>query len=322
MDDDQGGEMSADLAEGNTAIEISGLTRKFGELTAVDGIDLTVGTGELFSVLGPNGAGKTTTIKMLCCLLRPSGGTATILGHDIREDPLAVKRVIDVSPQETAIAEHLNAQENLKLMAGLHGLGKQEATRRAYELLDLMGLTDRAGDRVKKYSGGMKRRLSIAMALVSDPQVLFLDEPTLGLDPQARRAIWEHIEGLKGTKTVVLTTHYLEEADALADRIAIIDEGKIVAKGTSRELKDRIGGDQVTVVEAANLTDEAVAALRELYPNVRVTEGGVEIEAENVRLYAIEDRLRPMGVDIQATYRKQVTLDDVFLELTGSELRE
>ncbi len=133
---------------------------------------------------------------MLCCLVRPSDGTATILGHDIREEPLAVKRVIDFSPQETAIAEHLNAQENLKLMAGLHGLEKQEATRRAEELLDLMGLTDRAGDRVKKYSGGMKRRLSIAMALVSDPQVLFLDEPTLGLDPQARRAMWEHIEGL------------------------------------------------------------------------------------------------------------------------------
>ena len=304
------------------AIGVSGISRSFGDLKAVDGIDLSVDQGELFSLLGPNGAGKTTTIKMLCCLLRPTSGTATIMGNDIRDDPLAVKKAIAISPQETAIAERLNAWENLSLMAGLHGLDKPEAKARSGDLLEMMGLTDRAKEGVKKFSGGMKRRLSIAMALVSDPQVLFLDEPTLGLDPQSRRAIWEYIEKLKGEKTIVLTTHYLEEADALADRVAIIDEGKIAALGTPDQLKDSISESQVTVVEAPDLTDEALEALRRLYQTVRVIEGGVEIEAEEVGVYEIQDVLRPMGIAIRSTYKKQVTLDDVFLHLTGKQLRQ
>ena len=304
------------------AIQTFGISRTFGELTAVDGIDLSVNAGELFSLLGPNGAGKTTTIRMLCCLLRPTSGTATIMGHDIQEDPLSVKRVIAVSPQETAIAEHLNAWENLSLMAGLHGFGKQETKQRSEELLEMMALTNRANERVKKYSGGMKRRLSIAMALVSNPQVLFLDEPTIGLDPQARRGMWEHIAGLKGKTTTMLTTHYLEEADALADRIAIVDEGKLIALGTPNGLKESISGAPVTVVEATNLTDDAIEALRQRYPEVRTIDGGLEIEADDVSLYDIEDCLRPRGVTIHSTYRKQVTLDDVFLQLTGKELRE
>jgi ABC-2 type transport system ATP-binding protein len=290
-------------------------------LTAVDGIDLSVAPGELFSLLGPNGAGKTTTIKMLCCLLRPTGGTATVMGHDVRQDPLAVKRVIAVSPQETAIAEHLTARENLSLMARLHGLGKAETQQRSVELLELLGLTDRAQDRVRKFSGGMKRRLSIAMALVSSPQVLFLDEPTLGLDPQSRRGLWEHIAGLKGDTTIVLTTHYLEEADALADRIAVIDEGRIIARGTPAELKGD-GGAQVMVVEADGMTDAALAALRNVYPEVRPIAGGVEIEAEEVSVDAVVDCLRPFGVVIHSTQRKRVTLDDVFLRLTGKQIRE
>ena len=304
------------------AIEVAGLSRSFDDFVAVDGIDLSVEPGELFSLLGPNGAGKTTTIKMLCCLLRPTGGTATIMGHDIREDPLAVKRVIAVSPQETAIAEFLNAHENLNLMAGLHGIDKSRTKKRSEELLEIMGLTGRADERVKKYSGGMKRRLSIAMALVSDPQVLFLDEPTIGLDPQSRRGMWEHIAGLKGDTTIVLTTHYLEEADALADRIAVIDEGKVIALGTPGELKGGMSGAEATVVEADNLTDEALAALRAIYPNVRTIEGGVEIEADEVSVYAVGDCLRPFGIEIQSTYKRKATLDDVFLELTGKELRE
>ena len=304
------------------AIRTSGLSRRFGELTAVDSVDLDVGQGELFSLLGPNGAGKTTAIKMLCCLLEPTAGTASILGHDIRNDPLSVKAIIDVSPQETAIAEHLNAWENLALIAGLYGVGKNESRKRSEELLEMMGLTDRAKDRVKKYSGGMKRRLSIAMALISNPDVLFLDEPTLGLDPQSRRAIWEHIEALKGEKTIILTTHYLEEADALADRIAIIDEGKIVASGTSDELKTATFGGPAMVVEAPDLTEEAVDALRSVYPRIRWTNGRVEIEAEEVNVYEIQDVLRPRGITVQSTYRRHFTLDDVFLELTGKQLRE
>jgi len=298
------------------------ISRRFGNFVAVDGIDLSIKEGELFSLLGPNGAGKTTTIKMLCCLLRPSSGTAEIMGHDIRKDPIAVKKVIDVSPQETAIAEHLNARENLSLMGGIHGIGKEEIKKRSEELLEMIGLTNRAKERVKKYSGGMKRRLSIAMALVSEPQVLFLDEPTLGLDPQSRRSIWEHIEELKGKKTVVLTTHYLEEADALADRIAIIDEGKIIALGTPRELKDSISDMQVMVVKAKNLTKDAIEGLREIYPEVREIEEGIEIKAKEVNFSEVVDYLRPRGVIIESTSLKEVTLDDVFLHLTGKELRE
>lgn len=314
--------MSSPGAGNPNAIQTFGISRTYGDFTAVDGVDLSIRQGELFSLLGPNGAGKTTTIKMLCCLLRPTGGTATVMGHDINNDPLSVKQVIDISPQETAIAERLNAWENLSLMAGLNGLAKQEAKQRSEELLQMMGLTERAKEPVKKYSGGMKRRLSIAMALVSDPQVLFLDEPTLGLDPQSRRAIWEHIEKLKGETTIVLTTHYLEEADALADRIAVIDEGKIVALGTPTELKDGISGGQVTVVEADKLTDEAIDALREKYREVRAVDDGVEIDGEEVSLYDIEDLLRPKGVAIKSMYKKQITLDDVFLHLTGKQLRE
>jgi len=305
-----------------SAIAAVGLSRTFGDVLAVDGMDLTVEEGELFSLLGPNGAGKTTTIRMLCCLLRPTSGTATIMGHDIQTDPVAVKRVIAVSPQETAIAEHLNAWENLSLMAGLHGFGKERVKRRSGELLEMMALTERAKEQARKYSGGMKRRLSIAMALVSDPKVLFLDEPTIGLDPQSRRGMWEHMEALKGDTTIVLTTHYLEEADTLADRVAVIDEGKVVALGTPSQLKEGISGTPVTVVEAAHLTDDALAALRQNYSEVRRTEAGVEIEAVDVALYDIEDCLRPIGITVDSIYRKQVTLDDVFLHLTGKQLRE
>jgi len=304
------------------AIEAHGLSKTFGEFVAVDGVDLSVGQGELFALLGPNGAGKTTTIRMLCCLLRPTSGTATIMGKDIRDDPIGVKASIALSPQETAIAEHLDAWENLSLMAGVHGLSKRDTRERSGELLEMVGFVNRAKDRAKKYSGGMKRRLSIAMALVSDPDVLFLDEPTLGLDPQSRRAIWAHIEGLKGSKTILLTTHYLEEADALADRIEIIDEAKIVALGTPNELKGRVSEGHVTVVEAEDIDADAFAALKEVYPSVRATARGVEIEADAVSLYDIEDILRPRGVVVKSTYEKRVTLDDVFLELTGKQLRE
>ena len=304
------------------AIQMTGISKTFGKHLAVVGLDLTVQQGELFSLLGPNGAGKTTTIKMLCCLLRPSSGTATIMGHDIQKAPLAVKQVIDISPQETALSEHLNAWENLSLIGRSHGLAKSTVRKRSEELLQMMSLLDRAKERVRRFSGGMKRRLSIAMALVSDPQVLFLDEPTLGLDPQSRAGLWEHIERLKGGKTVMLTTHYLEEADSLADRIAIMDEGRVVVQGTSRELKDGISERKVMRIEADGLSADVVEGLRQIYPEVAVVEGGVEITSDDVDLYAIQDYLRPRGVTVRSTYLKQATLDDVFLHYTGRELRE
>ncbi len=303
------------------AIETTGLAKRFGDLVAVDGVDLTIERGELFALLGPNGAGKTTTIKMLCCLLRPTSGRATVMGHDVLTEPLSVKQVVDISPQETAIAEHLNAWENLELMAGLYEVDRTTARQRSGELLEMVGLVERASEKVKKYSGGMKRRLSIAMALISDPEVLILDEPTLGLDAQSRRAIWDHIEDLKGTKTILHTTHYLEEADALADRIAIIDEGKIIASGTPDELKRSISDGHAVFVEASGLNDESIAALGEISTDVIRTNGGLEIRGD-LHLYDIVDVLRPRGVVVEAVARKRVTLDDVFVELTGKELRE
>jgi ABC-2 type transport system ATP-binding protein len=220
------------------------------------------------------------------------------------------------------VAPNLTARENLELMAGLHGVPKTRATQRAEELLEVTGLGDRANDKAKKYSGGMQRRLSIAMALVSDPKVLFLDEPTIGLDPQARRGMWEYIAGLKSSTTIVLTTHYLEEADALADRIAVIDGGEVVASGTPSDLKHRIGGTPVMFVDAPNVTSDAIDALSQMYPATRVVDGGVEITADDVSVYDIADCLRPFGVEIRSTATKQVSLDDVFLELTGKDMRE
>lgn len=314
--------MSYATTRNRFAIQTFSLSRKFGDLVAVDGADLSIEEGELFSLLGPNGAGKTTVIKMLCCLLRPSSGTATVMGRDIRQDPMGVKQIIDVSPQETAIAEHLNAWENLSLIGGIHGLAKERVKKRSGELLEMVGLARRAKEQVTTFSGGMKRRLSIAMALVSDPQVLFLDEPTLGLDPQSRRGIWEYITGLKGKKTIVLTTHYLEEADALADRIGIIDEGRIVALGTPEQLKDSISDMRVMVLRAKNLAPDAIEGLKEIYPELKVTNEGIEITAKELSFYDIVDYLRPRGVAIQSMSLKQPTLDDVFLHLTGKELRE
>jgi ABC-2 type transport system ATP-binding protein len=304
------------------AVQTQSISKRFGDHQAVDGVDLTIRKGELFSLLGPNGAGKTTTIKMLCCLLRPTGGSATVMGHDVGKDPLAVKSVIGMSPQETAIAGQLNARENLEMIGSLHGLPKAEVTKRTDDLLEMMGLTDRASEKVRKFSGGMKRRLSIAMALVSDPEVIFLDEPTLGLDPQARRKVWEYIAALKGDKTVLLTTHYLEEADSLADRIAVIDEGRIVAEGTPAELKAGVSEGQVMIVKATGLTAEVLAGLRERYSKVTEIDGGVEITADDIDVYGLQDYLRPLGVVVGSTQIKETTLDDVFLHLTGRGLRE
>ena len=302
------------------AVEALGLSRAYDDVLAVDGVDLSIRRGELFALLGPNGSGKTTTIGMLCCLLRPDGGTAEVLGRDVRRDPLGVKSVISVVPQETAVAEHLTGLENMRLMAGLHGMDRGRAASRSAELLGVLGLDARADQQARKYSGGLKRRLSIAMALVCDPSVLFLDEPTLGLDPQSRRDIWEHIAGLKGDTTIVLTTHYLEEADALADRIAIIDAGRIVAQGTPSELKREVAAKPATTVTATGVSDDAIRALRSKYPQAFAVPTGLEVPGSDVDIYEVQQLLRPHGVAIEAIGRREPSLDDVFLALTGKQL--
>ncbi len=240
------------------AIEITDLTKKFKQRMAVDSLCLSIGQGELFALLGQNGAGKTTTIKMLCGLLTPTRGDALLLGNSIVENPNAVKRIINISPQETAVASKLSVRENLELIARIHGNDKREAADKAHKMLDTFGLKDRAKDRAKSLSGGMQRRLSIAMALISNPKILFLDEPTIGLDVRARRDLWKFIGDLKGKITIVLTTHYLEEAEALADRIGIMNRGEMRIEGTAEKIKSETG--KTTLEDAfLFLTDEEVA---------------------------------------------------------------
>lgn len=304
------------------AIQTFDLTKKFNSLVAVDGINMEIKEGELFSLLGPNGAGKTTTIKMLCCLLKSTNGTASIMGYDIARDPFKIKELIGVSPQETSISERLNCRENLNLIGKVHGIGSEELKRRSKELLDTAGLLERAKDQVRKFSGGMKRRLSLMMALIHDPDILVLDEPTLGLDPQSRRAIWEYIAELKGKKTILLTTHYLEEADALSDRIAIIDEGKIAALGTPEELKSSISDKQTMIISASNLTAEIIDELRGKNLEVKQINEELIISAQGLSFKEIIDYLYSQGVNIYSAALKQSTLEDVFIQITGKEIRD
>ena len=226
------------------AIEIRNLTKKYGKTVAVDSLSLDIKEGELFSLLGVNGAGKTTTIKMLSCLTTPNSGDALLLKKSITQEPDEVKKLIAVSPQESAVAPNLSARENLLLMAGVHGFSKEKAVKKAEELSLTFGLSEILEKKAKTLSGGWKRRLSIAMALICEPKILFLDEPTLGLDVLARAELWDTIRALKGKVTVILTTHYMEEAEALSDNIAIMKNGSLIAVGTAEELKQKAGAQK------------------------------------------------------------------------------
>ena len=224
-----------------TAIETRGLVKRYKRITAVDGLDLEVRRGELFALLGVNGAGKTTAIKMLSCLTKPTEGEAFVGGYSVAENGAAVKALIGVSPQETAIAPNLSVKENLELICGIHGFSKEKTEQKVSELTRQFGLDTVLERRAGKLSGGWQRRVSIAMALIGEPKILFLDEPTLGLDVLARHELWDVIETLKGKITIVLTTHYMEEAETLSDRIGIMKNGKLLAVGTGEELKKRAG---------------------------------------------------------------------------------
>ena len=225
------------------AIRIEGLTKQYKDVLAVDHLDLTVREGELFSLLGVNGAGKTTTIKMLSCLTQPTSGDAFLMGSSVCKDPAAVKSLIAVSPQETAVAPGLSVRENLELMCGVHGFSREKQQAKIAELASLLELESILKKKAGKLSGGWQRRLSIAMALISEPKILFLDEPTLGLDVLARSDLWELIRTLKGKITIILTTHYMEEAEALSDRIAIMKNGRLLLCGTAQQIKDTAGTD-------------------------------------------------------------------------------
>lgn len=243
-----------------TAIQTTNLIKQFKNKTAVNTLNLSIEQGELFALLGVNGAGKTTTIKMLSCLISPTSGDAILLGDSIVSNPQAVKEKINVSPQETAVARNLSVKENLELIAGIYGCDKKSAQGKANEMLTAFSLTEVAKDKAKTLSGGMQRRLSIAMALISSPKILFLDEPTLGLDVLARRELWSIIEKLKGKITIILTTHYMEEAAALSDRIGIMTKGLLKAVGTVAELTAKTGTQTLEDAFVALATETEVNA--------------------------------------------------------------
>jgi ABC-2 type transport system ATP-binding protein len=307
---------------GDLAVETIGLTKIYDTILAVDEVNLGIRKGELFALLGPNGAGKTTTISMLAGLLKPSSGTAEVMGYDINRQPYKVKKVIGVSPQETTLSERLNSLENLDLIGRLHGIEPERLKTWSQLLLETMGLSNRAKDQVRKFSGGMKRRLSIALALIHNPEVIFLDEPTLGLDPQARRVVWEYIAGLKGDKTILLTTHYMEEADYLADRIGIIDDGKIVALGTSLELKTEKLDTHTMIIKAWNLTQKVVTDMKKRYAQVEVDKGRMTVTDKKISFEEIVSQLHATGALVRSAHFKEPTLEDVFIKITGKELRE
>ncbi len=301
-------------------ISTNNLTKKFENLIAVNNLNLNINEGEIFGLLGPNGAGKTTTILMLTTLKLPTSGTATINGYDIVKDSDKVRKSIGIVFQDPSSDEILTGYENLKLHGWLYDMPDKLREDRIKEVLELVDLTARKDDLVKKYSGGMRRRLELARGLMHHPKVLFLDEPTLGLDPQSRDYIWSYIEKLAKEEkiTIVLTTHYMDEADKLCDRLAIIDYGKIIVLGTPEELKKELGGD-IIKLKANNLNIESLKRLNYI-KNIAVSDGEVCLTVEDANKH-VQDILSIVG-KVKSTEIRSPTLDDVFIHYTGRGMRE
>ena len=301
------------------AVKTEGLRKTFGATPVLDGVDLTVATGSIVALLGPNGAGKTTLIRILATLIRPDAGRATVAGHDLLADPVGVRRSISLTGQYAAVDDMLTGEENMRMMGRLLHLPRPAARARGAELLAEFGLADAAARRVKTYSGGMRRRLDLAIAMIGRPPLLFLDEPSTGLDPRSREQLWLTVQGLADAGvTVLLTTQYLEEADQLADVIALLDHGRIVAKGSADELKSSLGGEVVRL-EFADLAGlrravGRVAALR-VDERLRVVEVGTDGSAAAV--YELLGRVRGAGAPAVRVSVQRPSLDDVFLSLVS-----
>ena len=314
-------------SDGDPAIVVAGLEKSYGEVRALCGVDLSAERGTVLGLLGPNGAGKTTVVRVLTTLLKPDAGTIRVVGLDAVHDAAALRERIGLAGQYAAVDENLTGLENLTMVGRLYGQRRARAKRRGQELLDRFDLLDAGSRPVKTYSGGMRRRLDLAAALVAKPEVLFLDEPTTGLDPRSRLALWETIEGLvaEGT-TVLLTTQYLDEADRLADTIAVIDHGLVIAEGTPDQLKDRVGGERLEVrLDDARDAERAVAALAPMSDERPVVEGAVVKLSVRRRQGAIVEavgRLGQAGIDVDDLALRRPTLDDVFLSLTGHAAAE
>ncbi len=313
--------------DGDASIRVRGVSKRFGDVRALDGVDLEAETGTVLGLLGPNGAGKTTAVRVMTTLLKPDAGEIRVAGVDALRQAAELRERIGLAGQYAAVDENLTGAENLTMVGRLYGMPRAAAKARAAELLERFDLTDASGRPARGYSGGMRRRLDLAAALVARPPVLFLDEPTTGLDPRSRLALWETIERLvaEGT-TVLLTTQYLDEADRLADRIAVIDRGTVIADGTSDELKDRVGGERLEI----HLSDPAQApavgdALAPMAAEAPFSEDGVVKLAVRQRAGAIVEAVRRLdeaGVGVDDVGLKRPTLDDVFLTLTGHAAEE
>lgn len=308
----------------DSSVRARGLTKHYGTVVALDGLDLDVAAGTVLGLLGPNGAGKTTAVSILTTLVRPDAGTATVAGVDVVDDPRTVRSLIGLSGQYAAVDEHLTAIENLEMIAGLYGMSRRDARTRARLLVERFRLDDAAHRPIKTFSGGMRRRVDLAGALIADPPVLFLDEPTTGLDPRSRGELWEVIrERVRQGTTVVLTTQYLEEADQLADEIVVIDHGRAIARGTSAELKRQVGGEHLDVHVRGT---DSVAAARQIMESVAT--GPLRTDADSGALSApvtngidtlskVLRELESRGIDIVDIGLRRPTLDDVFMQLTG-----
>jgi len=310
-------------------LEVHNLVKKYGDFAAVKGISFDIQEGEIFSLLGPNGAGKTTTISVLSTLYAPTEGDAVVGGHSVSREPMAVRRLIGVVPQDLAIYDELTARENLSFWGQMYGLSGQALKARMDEVLDQIGLRDKANQRIRTYSGGMKRRVNIGVGLLHRPRLLFMDEPTVGIDPQSRRAILDSVKDLnKQGMTVLYTTHYMEEAQELSDRVGIIDHGELIALGTQAELTRQVGENDTLVLHAGEGDDVAAlaAAVRALPSVLRaeVTDHAVTIiapEAEEILAPAVT-KANEIGVKIHSVEIQEPNLEAVFLHLTGRALRD
>lgn len=313
--------------EAKYSITVEGLKKTFGDIIALDGIDLSIPSGQCYGLLGPNGAGKTTAMNIISTYLTPDSGRVEVNGLDIRTHPLKIRGMLGMVPQEISLYDNLTARENIIFFGGLYDIDRKTLKVRTDELLKLLGLDERADDSTRKFSGGMKRRLNIACSLAHDPEIILMDEPTVGIDPQSRNFIYEFIEKLSTQgRTIVYTSHYMEEVERLCNRAAIIDNGKIIAEGTKAELIEMVESEDVVIIELGDESPDALGPVIEKYSafspvhddgSLRLTGQGLHFDVPGIMKYLIDEGLKPRSVHIH-----EPNLETVFLKLTGRELRD